>query len=303
MIPTPFILFPLKTGEQKPFWKPTNWCIQKLQQAGCRPQLHRLDNECSQILKDFMKEQQEGYQLVPPGSHRRNSAERAIRTYKNHFIAGLSSADPNFPLNLWDRLVEQSYITLNLLRGSRMNPKLSAYSQIEGEFIFTATPLAPPGIRVLVHEKLQKRGTWDCHGEEGYYIGSAMESYRCFKTYIKSTKGERITDTIEWFPHNYTMPGNSDVEMLVSATNDLLKLLKNPSPKSPIPQLEDSELQALQDLSKIFHPKAIQTKDSLNKQVPANATPLRVAEPPAAPLNQWVQPRTTTTQTQTTTAG
>ena len=103
-----------------------------------------------------------------------------------------------------------------------MNPKLSAYSQIEGEFIFTATPLATPGIRVLVHEKPQNRGTWDCHGEEGYYIGPAMESYRCFKTYIKSTKGERITDTIEWFPHNYTMPGNSDVEMLVSATNDLL---------------------------------------------------------------------------------
>ena len=99
----------------------------KLLKAGLRPKLHRLDNECSQLLKDFMIAEQEDYQLVPPGSHRRNSAERAIRTYKNHFISGLSSANPSFPLNLWDRLVEQSYITLNLLRGSRMNPKLSPY--------------------------------------------------------------------------------------------------------------------------------------------------------------------------------
>ena len=98
----------------------------KLIKAGLRPKLHRLDNECSQLLKDFMLNEKEDYQLVPPGSHRRNAAERAIRTYKNHFIAGLSSTDPKYPLNLWDRLVEQSYITLNLLRGSRMNPKLSA---------------------------------------------------------------------------------------------------------------------------------------------------------------------------------
>jgi hypothetical protein len=30
------------------------------------------------------------FQLVPPGIYRRNAAERAIRTFKNHFIAGLS---------------------------------------------------------------------------------------------------------------------------------------------------------------------------------------------------------------------
>ena len=79
----------------------------KLLKAGLKPQLHRLDNEYSQILKDFMTEEKEDYQLVPSGMRRRNSAERAIRTFKNHFIAGLASTDPNFPLNLWDRLIEQ----------------------------------------------------------------------------------------------------------------------------------------------------------------------------------------------------
>jgi hypothetical protein len=46
------------------------------------------------------------FQLVPPGIYWRNAAERAIRTFKNHFIAGLSiycgplQCRQNFPIHL-----------------------------------------------------------------------------------------------------------------------------------------------------------------------------------------------------------
>ena len=62
--------------------------------------------------------------------HRRNAAERALRTFKTHFIAGLCSVDKDLPLHLWDRLLPQAELMLNLLRGSRINPKLSAWAQI-----------------------------------------------------------------------------------------------------------------------------------------------------------------------------
>ena len=91
-----------------------------------------------------------------------------------------------------------------------MNPKLSAYAQIEGAFDYNRTPIAPPGVRVVVHEKPADRGSWAPHGLDGWYIGPAMESYRCFKTYIWSTKAERITDTLEWFPHHVTVPKQTD---------------------------------------------------------------------------------------------
>jgi hypothetical protein len=100
------------------------------------------------------------YQLVPPGVHRRNAAERAICTFKNHLIAGLCSVDKHFPLHLWDRLAPQALITLNLLRGCRLNPKLSALAQFNGQFDFNRTPIAPPGIRVLAHDKPSKRTSW-----------------------------------------------------------------------------------------------------------------------------------------------
>jgi hypothetical protein len=62
--------------------------------------------------------------------HRRNAAERAIQTLKIHSITGLCSVDPNSPLQLWDRLLPQATITLNLMRQSCINPKVSAYAQL-----------------------------------------------------------------------------------------------------------------------------------------------------------------------------
>ncbi len=74
--------------------------------------------------------------LRPRGVYRRNAAERAIRTFKNNFIAGLCSVDKNFPLHLWDKLVPQTILSLNLLRGSRINLKLSACAQLFGAYDF-----------------------------------------------------------------------------------------------------------------------------------------------------------------------
>jgi hypothetical protein len=89
--------------------------------------MHWMDNEASTAVKRLLTEQfQLEYQLVPPHTHRRNAAERAIRTFKNHFIAGLCSADTNFPIRLWDRLIPQAEITINLMRASRANPSISA---------------------------------------------------------------------------------------------------------------------------------------------------------------------------------
>jgi hypothetical protein len=125
-----------------------------------------------------MKAESVDFQLAPPGIHHTNAAERAIRTFKNHFIATLCSTDKDFPLYLWDHLLlPQILLTLNMLRGSRLNPKLSAWAQIHGFFNFNQTPIAPPGIRVLVHEKPANRDTWAAHGVNGWYIGPALDSY------------------------------------------------------------------------------------------------------------------------------
>ena len=93
-----------------------------------------MDNEASTELKTAMTDNEISYQLVPPHVHRANLSERAIQTFKAHFKAGLASLDPAFPVREWDRLLVQAKITLNMLRSSRVNPKMSAYTAIWGEF-------------------------------------------------------------------------------------------------------------------------------------------------------------------------
>jgi hypothetical protein len=116
--------------------------ISLLKSRGLQPKLQKLDNKASQILQQYMVEENINFQLVPPGLHRRNAAERAIRTFKNHFIAGLCTSAANFPTTLWNQLLPPALMTLNLLRTSRINPRLLAWSQVHGLFDFNRTPLA-----------------------------------------------------------------------------------------------------------------------------------------------------------------
>jgi hypothetical protein len=135
---------PMKSKTAAAILKAYQSAYTTLTAAGLKPRLQRLDNEASAALKSFLHESDVDFQLAPPGIHRRNSAERAIRTFKNHFIAGLSSTNPLFPLHLWCRLLPQALLTLNLLRGSRINPNLSAWAQVHGQYDFNRTPIAPP---------------------------------------------------------------------------------------------------------------------------------------------------------------
>jgi hypothetical protein len=135
--------------------------IQSLIVRGLKPSLQSLDNEAYLALRNYLTKQGIDYQLSPPHIHRRKNAERAIQTFKNNFISGLCSVDPNFPLKLWDKLLPQAPLTLNILSKSKINPRMSAYAQINGHFDFNRMPLAPPETRVIAHEKPDQRASWD----------------------------------------------------------------------------------------------------------------------------------------------
>ena len=110
---------PIKSRTGTEILRAYNKMNKYLTQRGFRPRTHWLDHEAAQSMKYFDKKNSVTYQLVPPGMHQQNAAERCIRTFKNHFLSVLSSTDDRFPLHLWDRLLPQATITLNTLRASR----------------------------------------------------------------------------------------------------------------------------------------------------------------------------------------
>ena len=146
------------------------------------------------------------FELAPPYMHRKNAAERAIRTFKNHFLTGLATCPPNFPITEWDRLLDQALLTLNLLRTSRINTKLSAHAYLFGNHDFNKVPLLPPGTKIVIHNKPGKRPSWAFHGEEGWSIEPAPDHYRCIKCYLPKTHSTRISDTISIIPNIIPIP-------------------------------------------------------------------------------------------------
>jgi hypothetical protein len=110
---------PMKSSSSPEWVKAYDSVHQELTIKGFKPRLQTLDNEALAALKNYFNINDVAY-------------ERAIRTFKEHFVAGLSSVDPSFPMHLWDILLPQSEITLNLLRISRLHPQLSAPAHYHG---------------------------------------------------------------------------------------------------------------------------------------------------------------------------
>jgi hypothetical protein len=124
-------------------------------------------------------------------------------------------------MHLWDRILPQTVITLNMLITSRINPKLSAATHIFGQYDFNRAPLAPPGTRIIAHETPGKRRTWAPHGQDGWYIVPALEHYRCYTVYITKNRSSRVVETVDFFPHRFKLPFPSSSELTTQAAADL----------------------------------------------------------------------------------
>ena len=148
----------------------------------------------------------------------------------------LATADPEFPVSEWDRLLPQAELKLNLLRPCPVNPRLSLYAYLFGTFDFNKTPLAPAGTKVIVHKKPKQQNSWDYHGVEGWYIGPSLNHYRCVRCYLPPTGGVRNVDTVQFFPKHVKFPKVTTEDMLLQSATDILTVLQTPPP-SLIPKL------------------------------------------------------------------
>eukprot|EP00804_Cyclotella_cryptica_P006956 CCRYP_007094-RA/>CCRYP_007094-RA protein AED:0.42 eAED:0.49 QI:0/0/0/1/0/0/2/0/132 len=92
-----------------------NRALQRMKDCGIHPTRQVPDNEKSAAYKMAITNSGMSFQLVPPDDHRRNIAEKATQTWKDHFIAIISGTDTKFPLHLWCQLLPQIEHQLCLL--------------------------------------------------------------------------------------------------------------------------------------------------------------------------------------------
>ena len=166
-----------------------------------------------------MKSEHMKFQRVPPHNHRRNHAEKAIGTWKDHFIAGLT----NLEKTLWCRLNPQTDI--NLLWNSCVNPHLSSYADLFSKYDYNQHPLLPLGIKIIVHKKSTQRASWAHRGIVGWYLGPSLQYYRCHRVYCSAAGAERIIDTVKIIPHYGYAPSITAQDAVILATESLTSVL------------------------------------------------------------------------------
>eukprot|EP00970_Alexandrium_tamarense_P007123 scaffold1237_cov194-Alexandrium_tamarense.AAC.1 len=233
--------YPIKSRHRTELLKAYDDVYKYLRIRGYRPKLHRLDNETSKDVEDFIVEQNAKHQYTPPDIHRTNIAERMIRTWKNHMCAVRAGTPKTYRLSNWCKDLEQVDMTLNMMRPCTQNPNLSAYEAMEGMFSFDATPMAPIGTECMIHVKPSKRHTWGYHSMKAWYFAPALKHYRCIKV-VTDAGAVRTTDTFKFLHHTLPVPTVSSTDRIVKATKHLRQAIDDSTTTAP------DELQAIENL-------------------------------------------------------
>jgi hypothetical protein len=164
-------------------------------------------------------------ELVPPGCHWQNMAEVAICNFKSHFLGVLAGIADDFPQNLWDHLLPQTEITLNLIQQSNATPTVSAYAHLRGPFDYNKMPLTPMGCEAQIHKKTNKQGTWAYHSVDGWYLFTSSEHYCTHICYVKATKSKRHLDTVHFKQKNITNPTITHANKVMQALAECAKTI------------------------------------------------------------------------------
>ena len=145
--------------------------------------------QCCKMVLGVLGSSRHGLILAPQWWHFLRNNFRGVEYFVGGIQRNLSCAILLSWWHLWCWLLPHASLTLNLHWQYRMNPKLSGYAQLHGEFNYNVTPLDPPGTQVIIHEKPTVIGTWESHGLKGWYLGPSMNHYRCYYIYVTRTRG------------------------------------------------------------------------------------------------------------------
>ena len=119
---------PFANSKNKHGMQAFKFIMKRLADCGHPVDVKILDNEVSaEFKRSIVDDWGATYQLVPPNVNQINIAEWAIHTFKAHFLSVLAGVDPTFPKFMWDNLLVQTELTINLLRQATLNPRILAW--------------------------------------------------------------------------------------------------------------------------------------------------------------------------------
>ena len=71
------------------------------------------------------------------------------------------------------------------------------------------------------------RPSFGFHGQDGFYIGPALEHYRCVHCYIPMTRRVVVEDTVQFFPNKIKFPTITINDRLIMAIEEIVSILND----------------------------------------------------------------------------
>ncbi len=152
---------------------------------------------------------------------------------------------------------------------------------MEGSFLFDATPMAPPGTKVLLHLKPTKCKSWAFHASNGWYIGPSLKHYCCIRAFMEDTCGERLSDTFRFKHHAMPVPKITPTDRILAATKALTAAI------SGTQELPPDELQAITTLRHLLLGETAPTPVPIDTPAVAPPTPPALDHVDDKPVLLW----------------
>ena len=182
-----------------------------------------------------------------------------------------------------------------------MNKSISAWTGLWGSpFDFNAFPIAPWGTSLLAFVSPSDRETHAEHGLRGFYMGCAFpEFYRCHRVYITSTRGFRVTDTVQFFPERVMVPGSSfenRIELAIDEVATIFAQIATAQGNMPhfdkdnFKILSETTLQSLKNMSDIWSTQLVPPRQQAGPQQRVGMHQVQPANAPIAPQPLVVVP-------------
>jgi hypothetical protein len=121
-------------------------------------------------------------------------------------------------------------------------------------------PLAPMGCAAQIHKKSDKQGAWQYHSANLWYLYTSPNHYCTHACHIKTTKKERLTNTVDFQHKQITNPTITHAYKVMHAIQQIIREIRK---LGGIKHLQEArDLQQLVNIANDY----LQSTDLLNTQ-------------------------------------
>jgi hypothetical protein len=139
--------------------------------------------------------------------------------------------------------------------------------------LFDATPMAPLGTEVLVHQKPGYHKTWGYHAAKAWYLFHSAAHYHCICVVAKEMGGDCVMDTFHYQHHAIPVLVITAANHILEATRCLADAINGVQEAPP------DKMAAIQSYQALLLGKKTPQKPELSSQPHRSKAPLTVSLP------------------------